>query len=115
MADRTLVRYLEERNEHGPFWTLEVERSSAGAPGGLVTIAFRSFDGSLPESQMTVVMDDLRHLQPALDWATNGPQASEKATLLVDALAADIRTADGSHRLGAGALAEALIKQGWRR
>ena len=31
-----------------------------------------------------------------------------------DRLAADIRSVDGDHSLGAGALAEALINRGWR-
>lgn len=69
MADRRLVEYQEQRAADGPYWTLIVERSAAGAPGGLVTIHYASVDGTLDEQQMTVVLDDLRRLQPALDWA----------------------------------------------
>lgn len=72
MADRTLVEYEEPRAPEGPFWTLSVERSAAGAPGGLITIKVRSFDGTLPEQAMTIVLEDLRALQPALDWANGG-------------------------------------------
>lgn len=34
-------------------------------------------------------------------------------TALIEKLAADIREIDGSHELGAAALAEALIEKGW--
>lgn len=69
MADRTLISYQEPRLEHGPYWRLRIERSAAGAPRGLVIIEFASFDGTLPDEEMCVVLDDLRILQPALDWA----------------------------------------------
>lgn len=74
MADRTLVEYEESRNPTGPYWTLAVERSAAGAPGGLVTIR-ESFPPGSPftSREMTIVLEDLRILQPALDWANGGP------------------------------------------
>lgn len=77
MADRRLVQYEEQRLADGPHFTLIVDRSAAGPPGGLVTIHYRSVDGTLPEQQLTVVMDDLRRLQPALDWANGYPEAAE--------------------------------------
>ena len=69
MADRTLLEYEEPRNPEGPHWKLAIERSAAGRPGGLVTISYASVDGSIPSTEMTVVLEDLRVLQPALDWA----------------------------------------------
>lgn len=77
MADRTLVLYEEPRNPEGPHWTLAIERSAAGQPGGIITIA-EKFEPGMPlaDREMTVVLDDLRRLQPALDWA-NGIQRGE--------------------------------------
>ena len=69
MADRTLVKYEEKRLPDGPHWRLRVERSSAGAPAGMVVIEYESVDGSIPSTEMSVVLDDLRRLQPALNWA----------------------------------------------
>lgn len=77
MADRTLVLYEEPRNPGAPHWTLAVERSAAGQPGGMLTIA-EKFEPGMPihDREMTVVLDDLRRLQPALDWA-NGIERGE--------------------------------------
>lgn len=68
--------------------------------------------------------------QQALEWALNHVDArsmhsgsyfeamqvlrdlrsAQKPSLDVDALAQEIRRVDGNHRMGAGALAEALVK-----
>lgn len=76
MADRRLVEVEEKRNADGPHWTLIVERSSEGRPGGLVTLRHVDVDG-VEQQQMTVVLDDLRRLLPATDWAA-GIDAHER-------------------------------------
>ena len=73
MADRTLVLYEEPRNPEGPHWTLAVERSAAGRPGGMLTIAEKFEPGApIRDREMTVVLDDLRRLAPAVEWAEAG-------------------------------------------
>lgn len=70
MGDRTLARYEEPRNEEGPHWSLEIDRSAAGAPGLLFTIHNDPFEGSpLKAEQMTVVVEDGRSLlAPVNAW-----------------------------------------------
>lgn len=68
MADRTLVQYLEKRNEDGPYWTLEIQRSASGAPTLIFKIESRSFDGSNREEKTIVVEDADKVLGPAIDW-----------------------------------------------
>jgi hypothetical protein len=68
MGDRTLVEYVEQRQEFAPLFVLAVERLSSGAPGGIVSI--RRTDIKMgDQEEVSVIMDDLRRLQPALDWA----------------------------------------------
>lgn len=72
MADRNLVHYEESRNEYGPYWTLDIERSAAGQPRLLFTIKSRMFDDErYPElrNQMTIVVEDGNELlAPVLEW-----------------------------------------------
>lgn len=72
MADRNLVHYEESRNEHGPHWTLDIERSAAGQPALLFTIKTRAHDDErYPElrNQMTIVVEDGNELlAPVLEW-----------------------------------------------
>ncbi len=72
MSNRTLVEYLEPRNEFGPYWTLEVQRSAAGQPGLLFTITGKMYDEEKhPEltQQLTVVVKDgWEIVNPILEW-----------------------------------------------
>lgn len=73
MSDRTLVEYQEERNEEGPYWRLEIQRSAAGQPGLLFTISYESFDGSLDPAELTILVDDGNTLlAPVLEWLNRG-------------------------------------------
>lgn len=58
MADRTILKYTEERLAEGPYWTLNVERSASGKPDVLVTVRHESFDGTMDPREMTVVVKD---------------------------------------------------------
>ena len=71
MSNRTLVHYEEERNPEGPYWTLEIQRSSAGQPGLLFTIRSEMFDRRLAklDREMTIVVNDgSALLAPVLEW-----------------------------------------------
>lgn len=70
MADRTILKYTEDRLPEGPYWTLNVERSASGKPDVLVTIRHESFDGTLEPREMTVVVKDAdQNLAPIVEWA----------------------------------------------
>lgn len=74
MADRTLVEYLESRNEFGPYWRLKIDRSAAGRPGILVTISTEMYDAKYAHlnQEMTIVVDDANAvLAPVLEWLKN--------------------------------------------
>jgi hypothetical protein len=58
VADRTILKYTEDRLPEGPYWTLNIERSASGKPDVLVTIRHESFDGTLEPREMTVVVKD---------------------------------------------------------
>lgn len=71
MSDRTLVTYEEERNEHGPYWRLQIDRSAAGAPSLLVTISTEMYDpmhSQLNREMTIVVKDGNALLAPVLEW-----------------------------------------------
>ena len=74
MADRNLVTFEEERNEHGPHWTLHIDRSAAGQPGLFFTIktemhaeADKHIE-SLNRELTVVVKDGVALLAPVLAW-----------------------------------------------
>lgn len=70
MADRTILKYTEDRLPEGPYWTLNVERSASGRPDVLVTIRHESFDGTMEPREMTVVLADADvFLEPIVAWA----------------------------------------------
>jgi len=76
MADRILSKYEEPRLEDGPHWSVEVSRSAGGAPGLFFTIKYESVDGSIPSTDMTVLVEDGNEfLKPVIDWLATGPQA----------------------------------------
>lgn len=68
MADRTLVKVTERADHLASRWVLRIERSAAGPPGGLVIIERQDASGLFLDD-LCVVVDDLRVLQPAIDWA----------------------------------------------
>jgi hypothetical protein len=71
MADRNIVTFEEERNEHGPHWTLEIDRSAAGQPGLFFTIKSQMHDRAYDklDNEMTVVVKDgIALLAPVLSW-----------------------------------------------
>lgn len=78
MSDRNLVHYEEERLEHGPHWTLDIDRSSAGQPGLLITIRSKMHDPKYSghpelEREMTIVVEDGNALLgPVLEWLEEG-------------------------------------------
>lgn len=71
MADRTLVQYDEKPNERGYWARLRIERSSAGQPGGLITVEQHAGPDDREYTEATVALDDLRRLYPATDWASD--------------------------------------------
>lgn len=79
MSDRTLVRYLEPRNDEGPYWTLTIERSAAGQPALLFTIKTQTFSDahrhieSLNHEMTIVVEDGNELLAPVLEWLNDAP------------------------------------------
>jgi hypothetical protein len=71
MADRNLVTFEEERNEHGPHWTLEIDRSAAGQPGLFFTIKSEMHDPvyeKLNQEMTVVVKDGVALFAPVLTW-----------------------------------------------
>lgn len=71
MANRILVAYEEERNEDGPHWTLEVQRSAVGQPGLLFTIREKMHDpryAHLNREMTVVVSDGWAVVEPIIDW-----------------------------------------------
>lgn len=71
MADRTLVEYLESRNEFGPYWRLKIDRSSAGQPGIIITISTEMYDPKYAHlnREMTIIVDDANAvLAPVMKW-----------------------------------------------
>lgn len=71
MADRTLVEYLESRNEFGPYWRLKIDRSAAGQPGILITISTEMYDERYSDlnREMTIIVDDANAvLAPVMKW-----------------------------------------------
>jgi hypothetical protein len=72
MADRNLVTYTEERTWDGPYFTLEIDRSSAGVPSLMFTIRHQEYDktGKKPESKSlsVVVRDGDELLGPVVAW-----------------------------------------------
>lgn len=71
MADRRIVVYEEERNEHGPHWTLTVERSSSGDPCLFFIIKEEMHDPKYAHlnREMCVVVEDAdKVLAPAMEW-----------------------------------------------
>lgn len=74
MSDRTLVHYLEPRNDEGPYWSLTIERSAAGQPGLFFTIKTQTFSdadrhiASLNHEMTIVVEDGNELLAPVLEW-----------------------------------------------
>lgn len=80
MGDRRIVTYEEPRNEFGPYWTLEIERSSSGDPTLLVTIRSKMFSSldSRFNREMTIVVEDADEvLAPALSWARDRRKARD--------------------------------------
>lgn len=70
MGDRNLSSALESRNPEGPFWTLEIDRSSKGAPALFFTIRHEPLTpGAYPTQEMSVVVDDgVALLRPVNEW-----------------------------------------------
>ena len=71
MSNRTLALYEEPRNEHGPHWTIGVDRSAAGRPGIFITIRRRMHDPTYSklDQEMTIVIDDgAAFLAPVNAW-----------------------------------------------
>ena len=71
MANRNLVTFEEERNEHGPHWTLHIDRSAAGQPGLFFTIKSEMHDPvyeKLNQEMTVVVSDGIALLAPVLSW-----------------------------------------------
>lgn len=74
MSDRNLVRYVEKRNPEGPYWRLNIDRSTGGQPGILLTISMDMFDPKYSHlnQEMTIFVDDGNAvLKPVLDWLNN--------------------------------------------
>ena len=102
MADRTLVEYEEPRLDDAPHWTVRIERSAAGQPGLFFITKFESVDGSLPEVEQCVVVEDGRaFLAPVLAWLDPQPvrlgERSDLDTPVVGAWTAmnDVEERDG--------------------
>ena len=69
MSNRNLVTYVEPREEGGPFWTLEIDRSANGRPGLLFTIRHEGLDSR----ELTVVVEDGSKLLEAVNlWLETG-------------------------------------------
>jgi len=74
MADRNIVTYEEDRNEHGPHWTLQIDRSAAGQPGLFFTIKTEAHSArdklidSLNQELTVVAKDGVALLAPVLSW-----------------------------------------------
>lgn len=81
MADRNLVHYEEPRLEHGPYWTLDIDRSANGQPGLLLTIKCGTYDERYRHiealnQEMTIIVEDGNALlAPVLAWLSKGEQA----------------------------------------
>lgn len=75
MSDRSLAHYEEERLEHGPIWTLDIHRSSAGQPGLFFTIRCEMYDTKYAHlnQELTIVVEDGNALlAPVLEWLEEG-------------------------------------------
>lgn len=73
MSDRNLVTYVEPREDDGPFWILEIDRSASGRPGLLFTIRHEYFDSDLGPRELTVVVEDGSKLLEAVNlWLQTG-------------------------------------------
>lgn len=86
MSDRNLVHYEEERNEHGPYWTLDIDRSATGTPGLFFTIRSASYlerdrnIEALNRELSVFVKDGNELLAPVLAWlAQERSEARDKA------------------------------------
>lgn len=74
MADRNIVTYEEDRNDDGPHWTLEIDRSAAGQPGLFFTIKTEMHSARdkmiepLNRELTVVAKDGVALLAPVLQW-----------------------------------------------
>ena len=84
MADRNLVKYEEERNPEGPYWSLEIDRSSAGQPGLLFSIKHQMFGKEEVAEQTVFVKDGNALLAPVLKWLKDGAVSETEQSEAVD-------------------------------
>jgi hypothetical protein len=78
MGDRNLSKTLEKRNEYGPFWWLDIERSSNGQPDLFFTIREESYDPARRDvrglnSETSVVVNGWAALAAPLMWLLDEP------------------------------------------
>ena len=77
MGDRTLSRATEERLPHGPYWTINIDRSANGTPGLMITIHHRTAE-DFPVEELTVhVEDGNEFLKPVIAWLAANPTTLE--------------------------------------
>lgn len=78
MGDRTILQ-IDEEARGIVHHRLRIERSAAGAPAGIVIV--ERHDG-VTVDEASVVLEDLRVLQPVIDWAgTIDPRALERSRI----------------------------------
>jgi hypothetical protein len=69
VSDRSILKYTEERLPHGPYWTLNIERSASGRPDVLVTIRHEDADQTTQQQMTIVVTDADKVFGEIVDWA----------------------------------------------